>query len=184
MAKAIMLEEQRKRCSNCAKEERKMSVAESITRLKDVPWLKDCEICNTGLCSRMDDLVENGAMSVREASRIMSEEAGNVWNDNEIRHRYRYYKGTKVKTGRKPPTLSKDTISRNFQLALDMLLSEIHRAKSGGWKTTSKSSALRQISNLRKAIMSETDDKGDDLIAYINHLHVSHQKRVQLYESV
>ncbi len=159
-----------------------MSVARLVTDPKDVPWLKDCEICNTGLCSRMDDLLNDGTRSVREASRIMSEESGNVWNDNEIRHRYRYYKGPKVKTGRKPPSPSKEIISRHFQVAFDKLLSEIRQAKSGGWKTTSKSSALKQIRNLRKAITSETDEKEDDLKVYLEYLQGSHQKKIQPHE--
>ncbi|MEE8399997.1 MAG: hypothetical protein V3S89_13385 [Desulfobacterales bacterium] len=156
-----------------------MSVAELITRPKDVPWLKDCEICNTGLCNRMDDLVKDGARSVREASRMMSEESGNVWNDNEIRHRYRYYKGTKVKAGRKPPTPTKGIVSPHFQAAFDKLLSEIHQAKSDGWKSTSKSSALKRISALRKAATSKTVTEENGLEAYIEYLQGSYRKKAQ-----
>lgn len=54
-------------------------------------WLKDCEICNVGLCKRIDELKEEGN-STREAARIMDSESDGLWEADKIRNRYRYYK--------------------------------------------------------------------------------------------
>jgi hypothetical protein len=70
-------------------------------RLDNVSWLKDCEICNVGLCKRIDGLKAEGK-SVREAARIMESESDNLWEADKIRDRYRYYKGGKG--GGKSPT--------------------------------------------------------------------------------
>lgn len=60
-------------------------------------WQKDCEICNVGLCNRIDGLKDEGK-SIREAARIMESESDGLWDADKIRARYKYYKG-----GRKPP---------------------------------------------------------------------------------
>lgn len=54
-------------------------------------WLKDCEICNVGLCSCLDELVEKG-MSIREAARRMEKESEGLYSESAIRNRYQYYK--------------------------------------------------------------------------------------------
>lgn len=62
-------------------------------------WLKDCEICNAGLCKRMDELTQGGkGLSEREAAKVMEAEAAasigeKVWNAEQIRHRYLYHSG-------------------------------------------------------------------------------------------
>ncbi len=53
-------------------------------------WLKDCEICNTGLCSQFQEYVEQG-MSERAAARQMEKDCGNLWSADKIYGRYRYY---------------------------------------------------------------------------------------------
>jgi len=65
-------------------------------------WQKDCEICNVGLCNRIDGLKDEGK-SIREAARIMESESDGLWDAEKIRARYLYYKG-----GRKP-TREKNT---------------------------------------------------------------------------
>ena len=76
-------------------------------------WVQGCEICNTGLCERMDALTSpvcNGGagLSEREAAKLMEEEAAEkvgmkLWTRNHIRARYQYYRGW---SGRKPATQS------------------------------------------------------------------------------
>lgn len=65
-------------------------------------WLKDCEICNAGLCVRVDELKKVGN-SERGACRLMSEESEGVYSPIDIRNRYRYNKlGLNSSTPRKP----------------------------------------------------------------------------------
>ncbi len=64
--------------------------------MNGVKWLKDCEICNTGLCKQMAEHKEVGKTE-REAARMMEEECDGLWSAKNIRDRYRYY--TKVRGG-------------------------------------------------------------------------------------
>ena len=68
-------------------------------------WLKDCEICNVGLCKRIDGLKDDGK-TIREAARIMESESEGLWEADKIRDRYRYYKGGKG--GGKSPKKNKN----------------------------------------------------------------------------
>ena len=40
-----------------------------------VSWLKECEICNAGLCSTVDTLIKEDGMGLREASRELARQA-------------------------------------------------------------------------------------------------------------
>lgn len=69
-------------------------------------WLKGCEICDAGLCARVDELVGQG-MSERKASKVLEddqqEQLGEVlypWN--ALRVRYQRIKGGTVRAT--PPT--------------------------------------------------------------------------------
>jgi N6-adenosine-specific RNA methylase IME4 len=68
-----------------------------------VEWLKDCEICNAGLCVRVDELKPQlGGLkpACKEMEAEAAEELGRpVWTAAQIRQRYLYYKG---KRGRNP----------------------------------------------------------------------------------
>lgn len=60
-------------------------------------WLQECEICNGGLCARMDELKASGC-TVREAARILEVEAAEkigypLWTASQIRNRYNAHKG-------------------------------------------------------------------------------------------
>jgi len=68
--------------------------------MKKADWLLGCEICNTGLCKRIDELKDQDK-TVREAARIMESESDGLWDAEKIRDRYRYYKGGK--SGGKTP---------------------------------------------------------------------------------
>lgn len=65
-------------------------------------WLKDCEVCNAGLCSRIDTLKEEGK-SVRQACKDLEQESKGIWSASQINARYLYYTGVrKPNTPRKP----------------------------------------------------------------------------------
>lgn len=55
-------------------------------------WLKDCEICNAGLCATVDNKKREGKTE-RAACREMSEESGGLYSYRAILNRYRYYTG-------------------------------------------------------------------------------------------
>jgi len=57
-------------------------------------WLKDCEICNAGLCKAVDERKGKG-MSERAACRDMSKESDGLWSENQILNRYRYHTNKK-----------------------------------------------------------------------------------------
>jgi hypothetical protein len=76
-----------------------------------VNWLKECDICNVGLCKRLDELVSpvsagGQGLSEREAARVMEKEAEEqigkkVWTAGQIRRRYVYHTG-KWESDKKP----------------------------------------------------------------------------------
>jgi hypothetical protein len=81
-----------------------------------VDWLRGCEICNTGLCRKMDELTASlkkggTGLPIREAAERLEEQATErigekVWTAEQIRARYLYYTG-KMNAGRKPTTPKK-----------------------------------------------------------------------------
>jgi hypothetical protein len=76
-----------------------------------VNWLKDCDICNTGICKRFDELTAPASkggkgLSEREAAKVMEKEAEEqigtkVWSAEQIRRRYAYHTG-KWENDKKP----------------------------------------------------------------------------------
>ena len=58
--------------------------------MKAINWLRDCEICNAGVCKRMDELKEQG-LSERAASRRMERECGGEQSASKILGRYKYH---------------------------------------------------------------------------------------------
>jgi hypothetical protein len=55
-------------------------------------WLKDCEICNAGLCKTVDALKEQG-LSENASCKQMSEESEGLYSRNAIRSRYQWHTG-------------------------------------------------------------------------------------------
>lgn len=76
-------------------------------------WLKDCEICNTGLCKAVDERKERG-LSERAACQEMSEESKGLYSEDAILSRYRYYTG---KTKRQPCEIHTQTEDGILQAA-------------------------------------------------------------------
>ena len=66
-------------------------------------WLKGCEVCNTGLINHIDELVENGKISLNKACKLMEKEGKEkigdlVYSAEMLRARYRYHKGLRDPT--------------------------------------------------------------------------------------
>ena len=59
-------------------------------------WLKDCLICNTGLCKAVDELKAQG-LSENAACKQMSQKSDGLYSGEAIKGRYRHHTG-KVKT--------------------------------------------------------------------------------------
>lgn len=86
-------------------------------------WLKECEICNTGLCKEMKyltDSVEKGGqgLPVREASKKLEAQATKqigekVWTAEQIRARYLYHTG-QMEGGRNSTTAKERTLKPKF----------------------------------------------------------------------
>lgn len=108
-------------------EKKAQSVAAAVPEIKKdgptkppVSWLKDCEICNAGLCKEMTYLTDSAdrgglGLPVREAAKRLEEQGkkqigDTVWTAEQIRARYLYYAG-KTDAGRKPTTPKKVTPS-------------------------------------------------------------------------
>ena len=72
-------------------EKNEVEFTDTIERLKPISWLKDCEICNVGVCKQMDEYKAQG-MSERAASRQMEKDCDGIWDADKIYGRYRYYK--------------------------------------------------------------------------------------------
>jgi hypothetical protein len=65
-------------------------------------WLKECEICNAGLCKEMDRLLAESTISEHAAAKQLALEAKEMlgfplYSGPQLRDRYRYYKGKKKK---------------------------------------------------------------------------------------
>ena len=60
-------------------------------------WLKGCEVCNAGLCKRMDELIESG-LSQRKAAQSLEDEQKEtlgavVYSAGALRGRYLLHTG-------------------------------------------------------------------------------------------
>jgi N6-adenosine-specific RNA methylase IME4 len=66
-----------------------------------IEWIKNCEICNVGVCKRVD-AQKHEVGGAKAVCKIMEAEPENnpngepIWTWNHIYQRYRYYKGLKV----------------------------------------------------------------------------------------
>lgn len=79
---------------------------DSLTKLEDTmkkgdkmtDWLKDCLICNAGLCKTVDKLKAQG-LSENKACEQMSEESDGLYSQEAIRSRYRLHTGRRETPG-------------------------------------------------------------------------------------
>jgi len=65
-------------------------------------WLKDCEVCNTGLCATIDNLQQKTGYKLNTIYRMMAEESDGLYTWDQLKQRYRYHKG-KTGNGRNSP---------------------------------------------------------------------------------
>jgi hypothetical protein len=80
-------------------------------------WIKNCQICNDGLCIRFEELKKN-AHKDRRIAAIMAEEANQAYPElkdefsaDRIRDRYRYH--MKKKMGEIPPADDSEEATRD-----------------------------------------------------------------------
>ena len=50
--------------------------------MKNVQWIKDCELCNDGVCNTIAEYTSDG-MTVRAAARKMSEECDGEFTEEQ-----------------------------------------------------------------------------------------------------
>ena len=117
-------------------------------------WLKDCAICNEGLCSTVDELKKKG-LSEKKIFKQMSDESEGDYTEGAIRQRYKYYKGGE----RTSPPKEKRTdaekikiISDDFKASFEDFYKRIEIEKNNKWKDTSKQAALFHLKKLGNLI--------------------------------
>jgi hypothetical protein len=87
-------------------------------------WLKGCEICNTGLIKRIDELVEKGKIPLTKACKLVEKEGEKqigdlVYSSEAIRSRYRYYKG--LNDPNTSPSVQRSKAGGNNQPTMEIL---------------------------------------------------------------
>jgi hypothetical protein len=96
-------------------------------------WLKDCEICNVGLCNTVNDLKKQG-LSENAACQQLSEESEGLYSKETIRNRYRWHTGKKNEVGQNDQhpikRLMTDEEKQLYQLCakLKRIAKALHRA--------------------------------------------------------
>ncbi len=83
--------------------------------MENVKWLKDCELCNAGVCKRIDELKEQG-LTERAASRKMEEECGGEQSADKILGRYKYHAKQQYGGGGTP---TKKTYDERMEAAIN-----------------------------------------------------------------
>lgn len=154
-------------------------------------WLKDCEICNAGLCSAVDDRKETG-MSEKKIFQEMSEESEGIYSPGAIRQRYKYYKnhgsekvsppGKSSEKNRRP----RSTTRKSFMTAFEKCHAELFKAKNGGWKAVQKETALKKIYVLLRMVKRSSDlhavdvlEKGESPMATRAEMPFKNEEQVQ-----
>ncbi len=125
-------------------------------------WLKDCAICNEGLCSTVDELKKKG-LSEKKIFKRMSDESEGVYSEGAIRQRYKYYKGGE-KTS--PPKEKRSSTKRSnltdaekqqifsdeFKVSYKNIFQQIEIEKNNNWEKTSKEAALFHLKKLTNLV--------------------------------
>lgn len=124
-------------------------------------WLKDCEICNVGLCKTVDEMKRQG-LSENAASKQMSEESEGLYSKEAIKARYRHHTGrakrrvcenhTPIKRLRLTDAEKEKIMTEDFKAGFEVFLREIRIAKQTKWEQTSKEAALRYVEILYDVI--------------------------------
>ncbi|MCK4825457.1 hypothetical protein KA005_57445 [bacterium] len=126
----------------------------------EISWLKDCEICNAGLCKKVDYHKEKGS-SIWAICKLMSNESNGLYSRKQIMDRYRYHTGKDKKiseipkpkkTHPHPKTPKEQIFEDRFKKAFDQFYYEVQNAKMEKWEKTTKEAALYYVSLLTDLI--------------------------------
>ena len=151
-------------------------------------WLKGCEICNTGLINRIDELVEKGKIPLTKACKLVEKEGEKqigdlVYSSEAIRSRYRYHKG--LNDPNTSPSAQRSKIGENNQPTMEILDEEeilpddtelsaehyIESAKASAKANQRKKSDFEKIAltikqaarGLERIVEGDVKDNGTDL---------------------
>jgi hypothetical protein len=117
-------------------------------------WLKDCAICNEGLCSTVDELKDQG-LSENKIFKRMSDESEGVYSEGAIRQRYKYYKGGEKTSPPKEKRTDADKniiLSNEFKSSFENFYNQIEIEKNNNWEKTSKEAVSSHITKLKDLI--------------------------------
>jgi hypothetical protein len=125
-------------------------------------WLKDCAICNEGLCSTVDELKEKG-LSENKIFKRMSDESEGHYTEGAIRQRYKYYKGGEKTSPSKEKRSStkrsnltdvekQQIFSDEFKVSYKNIFQQIEIEKNNNWEKTSKEAVSSHITKLKDLI--------------------------------
>jgi hypothetical protein len=72
-------------------------------------WLKECEICNAGLCATIDDLIDKTGYSLNSVCDMMARNSDDLYEGPQLKARYMYHTS---KAGRKSTRDHKSEIDK------------------------------------------------------------------------
>ena len=145
-------------------------------------WLKDCEICNTGLCKAVDERKEKG-MSERAACRDMSGESEGLYSEDAIYSRYRYYTGKikrvpceshtdeSVKTHLDQVVMAfvKDEITDDdAKRIIDLAANKVNDGTFAKRVGTKMAAAIKKVNKSRKPIEVKETDNYQRLLKHVS----------------
>jgi len=123
-------------------------------------WLHGCEICNQGLINRVESLQDKGYSQRKAVKKLEKEQVKRfgavLYPAETLRTRIKRSRPTKkkkvahndqhpIKRKRLTNAEKEKIISDGFEDAFEILYDQVLLAKNGGWKSTSKEAALKQI---------------------------------------
>jgi len=66
------------------------TIKQAVETAPQTNWLKDCLICNTGLCATVDHLKEKG-LTLNAACRAMATQSEDLFTGDQLKQRYLYH---------------------------------------------------------------------------------------------
>jgi hypothetical protein len=114
-------------------------------------WLKDCEICNVGLCSEVNSRKENG-LTEHKACVQMSEESEGLYSAAAIRNRYQYHTGKKKVAQNEQRAFVGEF--KDFDVHYKALKRLIYHFKKQDWDDVIRTQMLNKVQELAKIIVT------------------------------
>jgi len=117
-------------------------------------WLKDCEICNAGLCKTVDSLKEEG-LSINAACVKMADETDGLYTKEAIRGRYGWHTAKVKKVVENQQRRKRQQMNRrpneesfcteDFEAAYEKFYAQVQLSKLEDWANTSRKYAQDHI---------------------------------------